>query len=195
MRIIDDVRTCSERFPNVALTIGSFDGIHLGHRHIIDMLVADARAMNGTAALMTLRPHPRQFFAPTSAPNILTSDAKKEQLLAEAGVDVLYVLPFNAEVASLDREDFVKEIVVGRCGARKLVVGHDFNFGKGAKGNFEYLEAVAPGYGFVVEQADALILDGERVSSTLVRELILQGDLERAERFLGRKYSIVGEVI
>jgi len=195
MRIIDDVRTCTEHFPNLVLTIGSFDGVHLGHRRIVDTVVRDARAADGTAALMTLRPHPRQFFSPASAPNILTSDRKKEALLAEAGIDVLYVLPFNAEVAGLDRAEFLSEIVANRCAAKKLVIGHDFNFGKGAKGNFEYLVQAAPLHGIEVEQAEALILDGERVSSTLVRELILQGDLERAERFLGRKYSIVGEVI
>lgn len=195
MKIIPDIRNSTEQFPNVVLTIGSFDGIHLGHRRIIDRLIADARAMDGIAALMTLRPHPRQFFSPGSAPNILTSDAKKEQLLAESGIDVLFVLPFNADVAGLDREDFVREIVVGRCAAKKLVVGHDFNFGKGAKGNFEYLQSVASQHGFTVEQAEALIIDGERVSSTLVREFVLQGELDHAERFLGRKYSILGEVI
>ena len=195
MRIIDDVRQCEEHFPHVVLTIGSFDGVHLGHRRIIDAVVRDARAVGGTAALMTLRPHPRQFFSPASAPNILTSDRKKEELLAAAGIDVLYILPFNAAVAGLDRAAFLADIVAGRCGAKKLVVGHDFNFGKGAKGNFEYLQEAAPLHGIEVEQAEALILDGERVSSTLVRELILQGDLERAERFLGRKYAIVGEVI
>lgn len=195
MRIIEDVRACSERFPGVVLTIGSFDGVHLGHRRIIDQVVCEARATGGTAALMTLRPHPRQFFSPKSAPNMLTGDQKKEELLAAAGIDVLFVLPFNAETASLDRADFLRDIVAGRCGARRLIIGHDFNFGRGAKGNYEYLCEAAPALGIAVEQAEALILDGERVSSTLVRELVLQGDLERAERFLGRKYSVVGEVI
>lgn len=195
MRIIEDVRHCDERFSNLVLTIGSFDGVHLGHRRIIENVIADARERCGTAALMTLRPHPRQFFAPASAPNILTSDRKKEQLLADAGVDVLYVLPFNADVAGLDREEFLREIVIGRCGAKKLIVGHDFNFGKGAKGNFEYLREMAPALGLVVEQAETLILEGERVSSTRVREVILQGELEHATRLLGRRYSVVGEVI
>lgn len=194
MRVFEDVRECAEHFPNVVLTIGSFDGLHLGHRRIIETVVRDARAMNGTAALMTLRPHPRQYFSPASAPNILTGDVKKEQLLAEAGIDVLYVLPFNAEVANLDRADFVEQIVAGRCQAKKLVVGHDFNFGKGALGNFDYLVERGASLGYTVEETPALIIDGERVSSTLIRELVLDGELDRIERFLGRKYSIVGEV-
>lgn len=195
MRVVDDVRQFNEVLPGVVLTIGSFDGVHLGHRRIIDGVVAQARTIGGTAALMTLRPHPRQHFSPATAPNILTSDRKKESLLADAGIDVLFVLPFNAEVAALEPEDFVSEIVVQRCRAQRLIVGHDFNFGRRARGNFEFLQEKAPVHGFTVEQAPALVLEGERVSSTLVRELILQGELERAQRFLGRRYSVVGEVI
>jgi len=195
MRVVEDVRSFAEHLPGVVLTIGSFDGVHLGHRRIIDAVVQEARALGGTAALMTLRPHPRQHFSPATAPNILTGDRKKEELLAAAGIDVLFVLPFNAEVAALEPEDFVREIVVGRCAAREVIVGHDFNFGRRARGNFEFLQAVAPEHGFAVEQAPALVIEGERVSSTLVRELVLQGELENIERFLGRRYSVVGEVI
>lgn len=194
MRVIQDVRSFEGSYPELVLTIGSFDGIHRGHRRIIDTLTASARARRGTAAVMTLRPHPRQFFAPESAPNILTQEAKKESLLAEAGVDVLYYLPFGAEVAALDRADFLEEIVLQRCGARELIVGHDFAFGKGAAGNYAYLCGVAPGLGLEVVEAPALIIDGERVSSTLIRQYILQGDLAKVEKLLGRKYSVTGEV-
>jgi len=195
VRIIDDVRQTREVFPNTVLTIGSFDGVHLGHRRIIDAVVHHAREISGTAALMTLRPHPRQYFSPDSAPNTLTGNEKKETLLAEAGIDVLYVLPFNADVASMERDAFVRDIVIERCQTKRLIVGHDFNFGKGARGNFEYLQEAAPGFGLEVEQIPELILEGERISSTLIRELVLQGDLPRAERFLGRRYSVLGEVI
>lgn len=194
MRVIEDVRLAEETFPGVVLTIGSFDGVHLGHRLILDRLVGEARKRGGTAALMTLRPHPRQFFAPSHAPNILTQPVKKAELLKAHGVDVLYVLPFNAEVAGLDRDAFLREIVIGRCHAKKLIVGHDFAFGKGASGNFDYLRQVGPELGLEVEQVTPLILEGERVSSTLIRERVLQGDLEQAERLLGRKYSVLGTV-
>ena len=194
MQIIDDVRQTRERFPNTVLTIGSFDGVHLGHQRILTRLAEDARARQGTAALMTLCPHPREYFAPDHAPNLLTSQEKKAELLAAHGVEVLYVLPFGAEVAGMDREAFLHDIVLARCGARKLVVGHDFAFGKGAAGNFDYLQEVAPGLGLEVEQAQVLILDGERVSSTRIRELVLQGDLDQARRLLGRSYAITGVV-
>jgi riboflavin kinase / FMN adenylyltransferase len=195
MQIINDVRTTAETFPNVVLTIGSFDGIHLGHRRIIDEVVRTAREIHGTAALMSLRPHPREFFSPNDAPNILLSDAKKETLLAEAGIDVLYILPFDADTARMSPREFVEEIVLGRCHATTVIVGHDFCFGNRAAGDFEFLSSMAAERGFAVCQVPQLVLYGERVSSTLIREYILQGELEQVERFLGRKYSMTGEVV
>ncbi len=195
MRIIEDARRAMEFFPNVALTIGSFDGIHLGHQRIIAEVIRAARAMNGTAAVMTLRPHPREFFAPANAPNILISHAKKEEILAQLGVDVLYVLPFTADVASMTPDAFLQEILLDRCRAKALVVGHDFSFGKNASGDFTFLQQKAAEYGFEVRQAPQVVVQGERVSSTLIRERILQGEVDRVEALLGRKYSIVGEVI
>lgn len=195
MQIIADARAQVAEFPRLVLTIGSFDGIHLGHRRIIERVVSQARAIGGTAGLMTLRPHPRQFFSPGHAPNMLSVASAQERLLAAAGMDALFVLPFNAETAALDREAFLQEVVLGCCRAEHLIVGHDFSFGKGAQGNFEYLASVAPRMGFAVEQVPPLIIDGERVSSTLIREYVIQGDLEKAEQLLGRKYSIEGQVV
>ncbi len=194
MRIIEDVQKTSEVFPNLVLTIGSFDGVHLGHQRILEELIATARYCSGTAALLTLTPHPRQIFAPENAPNILTCDAKKAELLAQAGIDVLYMLPFDAAIAAFSPREFVEEIVVKRCHAKVLIVGHDFCFGKNAEGDYEYLSRIAPDYGFSVRQIAQRVIQGERVSSTLIRECILQGEVERVEHFLGRKYSIRGTV-
>ncbi|MBP8129155.1 MAG: bifunctional riboflavin kinase/FAD synthetase [Candidatus Hydrogenedentes bacterium] len=195
MRVIEDVRETQETFPNLVLTIGSFDGVHLGHQRIVSELRRTARAIKGTAALMTLQPHPRQFFSPESAPNILTPLKKKAALLEALGLDVFYVLPFNAETAGLTPETFLREIIAKKCQARVLVVGHDFAFGRGARGDFDFLQAAAPQYGIEVRQVPALIVQGERVGSTAIRERILQGELEKAEELLGRKYSILGNVV
>ena len=195
MRIIEDVLRAEVDLPNIVLTIGSFDGIHLGHRCLLDELVQTARGSGGSSAVMTLRPHPRQVFSPENAPNILTCPRKKEQLLAEAGVDLLLVLPFNLKVASMSPGDFVESVIVGRCHARKVIVGHDFAFGQGGRGDFEFLRADARAYGFEVSQVPALVIQGERVSSTLIRERILDGELEKIDRFLGRPYSILGTVV
>lgn len=194
MRLIADVMECRECFQDVVLTIGSFDGVHLGHRMVLDRVVAKARATGGTPAMMTLDPHPRFVFAPHNAPNLLTTLDTKARLAEAAGIKLFFVLRFDPSIAAMPREQFLEDIILARCGARHLVVGHDFAFGKGAAGNYAYLRESAPSHALTVEEAAPLILEGERVSSTLIRELILQGELDRAETFLGRKYSIVGEV-
>lgn len=195
MRVIDDIRVNEEDFGNLVLTIGSFDGIHRGHQAIIGRVADSARHLGGPAALMTLHPHPRQLFNPAAAPNLLTPLTKKQELVAAMGIDLFFVLPFLPEVASLTPRDFLEEIILGRCHANKLIVGHDFAFGKGAEGDYEYLRQAAPEYGLEVERVHAVYLQGERVSSTLVRERIIQGELDKVEELLGRKYSITGEVV
>lgn len=195
MIVVDDVRASKRVFPHVVLTIGSFDGVHRGHRRILDDVIRAARESQGTAALLTLSPHPREFFSPENAPNLLTCHDKKLSLLEEAGLDVVFILPFNRDVASLEPLQFIETIIHDRCRAREIFVGHDFCFGKDAKGNYDLLRQAAPHYGYEVRQIPPLLVDGERVSSTSIRERILQGDLEHAERYLGRKYSIRGEVI
>jgi riboflavin kinase/FMN adenylyltransferase len=194
MQYIPDATQCGTRFPGLVLTIGSFDGVHLGHRAITARVRERAREIGGTAGLMTLHPHPRQVFSPDNAPNVLTSLDQKRRLLESDGMDAFFVLPFSEAIASYDAERFLEEIILGQCGARHLVVGHDFAFGKGARGDFPFLRDAAARLGFEAEEVPPLILHGERVSSTLVRECILQGELDKAEVFLGRKYALSGEV-
>jgi len=193
--IIDDIRVNTSPYPNLALTIGSFDGVHLGHRAILDAVVQRERAINGTSAVLTLRPHPREFFSPAHAPSLLTHDAKKYALFESAGIGAVLVLRFNTEAAALEPERFVEEIIVGRCNAKAVVVGHDFRFGHNARGDFDLLRTLAPQFNLAVEQVPPLLMDGERVSSTLIRERLLFGDIEKAESFLGRPYSLVGTVV
>jgi riboflavin kinase/FMN adenylyltransferase len=142
-----------------------------------------------------MRPHPREFFAPENAPNLLTADGKKETLLAEAGIDALFYLPFDGRTANTEPERFVADIIHTRCRAVSVVAGHDCRFGKGARGDVEMLRALGPEHGFTVEEVPALIVESERVSSTLIRERVLQGDLDKVEKLLGRKYSVTGEVV
>lgn len=194
MKIVRDTLSSQEPFSNTVLTAGSFDGVHLGHRRILDEVIQQAEATGATPAVLTLDPHPRQFFAPEHAPPILTTMEKRAELLEAAGVEIMFILRFDASVASKAPTDFVDQILLGKCGARSLVVGHDFRFGKAAAGDYELLAELGPNRGFSVSQAPALLIDGERVSSTSIRELLLLGDLEAVARFLGRRYSIVGEV-
>lgn len=195
VRVIRDVRAAEEEFPNLVLTIGSFDGVHAGHRVILKNVVDLARRMGGTPAVLTMEPHPREYFSPERAPNLLTSLEKKIQLLADLGIEVVYVLPFDETTASIPAEDFIDEILDRRCHAVAVIVGHDCRFGQGAKGDFHLLEREGADHGFTVQQVAPVMLDAERVSSTLCRERVLQGDLEGIETLLGRKYSLTGTVV
>lgn len=195
MRIISDVRNTKERFPCVVLTIGCFDGVHLGHQQILKALVEEAAAVNGTAAVMTLEPHPRQYFSPENAPNILTDNSVKYRLLEACGVNTLYVLPFDEQAATMPPQQFVESIIVEQCHAVRIVVGHDFAFGDRAEGDYAYLDSVASQYGFEVRQIPPLIINGQRVSSTLIRERVIQGEVENLKEFLGRNFSLSGRVV
>jgi riboflavin kinase/FMN adenylyltransferase len=195
MRVVADLLDHPIEEDGLVLTIGSFDGVHRGHQAILEEVVRTARENNGTAAVVTMRPHPRQFFTPDDPPNLLTAPGKKEALFEAAGVDLLIFLRFDAHIANLDRTSFVREILHERCRARHIVIGHDFCFGKDASGDYTFLDAIGPEYGFDVKRMPPLLVDGERASSTRIRELVLQGDLDRAARFLGRRYAITGQVV
>lgn len=195
MTLIEDVLQTEVTVPRLTLTIGSFDGVHRGHRCILEQVIARTRQRQGSAGVLTFRPHPRQVFSPGHAPNLLTPDAKKLALLQEAGIDAVYLMPFDAKTASMPPEAFVREVIVERCHAEAVIVGHDFRFGHRAEGDYGFLVEAGKRHGFEAAQVPALLLDGERVSSTVIRERILEGDLRQAEKLLGRRYSIVGEVV
>ncbi len=179
---------------SVALTIGNFDGVHRGHRALLDKLTAKARELGLPAAVMTFEPNPREFFAPQAAPVQLTSLREKLQLLAECGVDQAYVCRFNARFAALSAEEFIERLVHG-LGVRHLIIGDDFRFGKGRCGDFAMLQQAGVEHGFGVEAMETLVHEGERVSSSAVREALDEGDLEHATRLLGRPYCISGRVV
>lgn len=195
MRVVTNVFDADDALPHPVVTIGSFDGVHLGHRRILDAVCARARAASGTAAVLTIHPHPREYFAPGRAPNLLTCMEKKTRLLHEHGVDAVFILPFDARTAAMTPEAFVEQVLCRRCRAKEVVVGHDFRFGKDAAGDFELLEQLGARWGFAVAQVPPLVVNGERVSSTLIRERLLEGDLDGASLFLGRPYSITGTVV
>ncbi len=195
MILIRDIQTSRIDLPRVVLTIGSFDGVHCGHRFILNQVVQDASRKRGTPCVLTFDPHPREFFSPEHPPNLLTCNETKFSLLAQMGITVIALLPFNAETAAMSVEQFVKQIIVEQCRASEVIVGHDFRFGKNGEGNFESLKELSKQYAFEVKQVAPILIHGERVSSTVIRERVLQGDLDEAEVFLGRKFSIVGEVV
>ena len=141
MHVFDDVTTCTCSLPKLVLTIGSFDGMHRGHQYILKTVIQTAEAQGGSAGLMSLWPHPRTLLNPESAPPLLSTPSEKRRLLEEIGLDAYFVLPFNKTIAEMDREAFIRDIVIGKCGAQTLIVGHDFSFGAGARGDFSYLQS------------------------------------------------------
>jgi len=178
-----------------ALTIGNFDGVHLGHQAMLVELKRSAARLGLPACVLTFEPHPREFFAPDQAPTRLTSLREKLELLAGCGVDRVHVCRFNYQFAQTTAEDFVERIIAGCLGARWVLVGDDFRFGARRAGNLAMLRQAALRLGFEVAALPSILLDGERVSSTALREALSAGELERAGRLLGRTYSISGRVV
>jgi riboflavin kinase/FMN adenylyltransferase len=179
----------------VALTIGNFDGVHNGHQAMLARLAAAARARGLSATVLTFEPHPREFFAPQSAPTRLTNLREKLELLAAHGVDRVHVQRFSAAFAALSPEAFVERMLVGALGARWVLVGDDFRFGAKRAGDFAFLADAARRHGFDLEAMPTVSDAGVRVSSSAVREALARGDLSRARTLLGRAYSISGRVV
>ena len=193
MRIQRSVPRAAE--SPVALTIGNFDGVHLGHEAMLRRLRETATERGLPACVMTFEPHPREFFAPDQAPSRLTSLREKLELLAEQGVERVQICRFNYALAQTDAEEFIERILVRGLGMRWLLVGDDFRFGARRAGNFVLLRQHAARFGYEVEAMESVLLDGERVSSTAVRNALAEGRLAHAARLLGRPYSISGRVV
>lgn len=174
-----------------ALTIGNFDGVHRGHRALLERVVAQARDIGVTSCVLTFEPHPREFFSPQSAPARLTRLRDKLELIAAAGIERVHVIRFEASFAALSAARFIEEVLVRGLGTAWLLVGRDFRFGAQRTGDFAALQ----GRSFMLEAMEDVAYDGERVSSSAVRAALQAGDFERAARLLGRPYSISGKVV
>lgn len=177
------------------LAIGNFDGLHLGHRALLERLTAHARRLNLPPAVMTFEPHPRELFTPEQAPARLTSLREKLALLDACGIEEVFLLHFSRKLAGLSAQEFIERVLVRGLNVRHLIIGDDFRFGKGRAGDFAMLQAAGQQHGFGVEAMHTIEVGGERVSSSAVREALCAGDLEHAARLLGRPYSIAGRVV
>ncbi|WP_374340383.1 bifunctional riboflavin kinase/FAD synthetase [Azonexus sp.] len=178
----------------VVLAIGNFDGLHLGHAALIRRLAEVAAQTGLTPMVLTFEPHPREFFAPASAPARLTTLREKLELLSESGVAQTMICPFRAPFAALTAEAFIDVVLVRGCQVRHVIVGDDFRFGQGRKGDFALLQAAGEHLGFTAEAMGSVTIDGERVSSSAVRAALAAGDMEHATRLLGRPYMMDGQV-
>lgn len=177
------------------LTVGTFDGVHLGHRAILHVVCREARRRNGSTVAITFDRHPRSVIAPESAPLLLMSREEKLRELRAAGIDVLIELPFTQEFSHTKPEDFVEQVIVRKIGAMAVVEGHDHGFGRGRRGDVSTLQALSGRFGFEFIQVEPQFVDGAPVSSTRLRDLVAAGRMEDAIRLLGRPYGLLGEVV
>jgi len=179
----------------VALTIGNFDGVHLGHRAMVGLLTEAAGERALRSCVMTFEPHPREFFAPDRAPTRLTSLREKLELLGKLGVAQVHVRRFDYDFARVTASEFVERVLMAELAARWVLVGDDFRFGARRQGDVDTLREALALKGVEVAQMPTVVLDGIRVSSTAVRERLAHGDLHGAAQLLGRPYSISGRVV
>jgi riboflavin kinase / FMN adenylyltransferase len=178
------------------ITVGTFDGVHRGHRDVIERLVARSHALKIPSVLVTFEPHPLEIVNPAAAPLLLTSYEEKLEVLAETGLDYMAVVPFTTQLSAFSAEQFV-ELVLRRCfRMRELLIGYDHGFGRQRAGNVGVLRTLGERDGFRVDVVEPVSTpDGHSVSSTSIRRAVAGGDLVRAEQSLGRRYSVSGRVV
>jgi riboflavin kinase/FMN adenylyltransferase len=181
---------------DTVITVGTFDGVHRGHRDVIERLVARSRALKIPSVLVTFDPHPLEIVNPAAAPLLLTTHDEKLEVLAETGIDYMAVVPFTTELSTYSAEAFV-ELILRRCfRLRELLIGYDHGFGRQRAGNVGVLRTLGERDGFQVDVVEAVSTpEGQSVSSTSIRRAVAGGDLVRAAESLGRPYSVSGQVI
>ncbi|GAB1261391.1 bifunctional riboflavin kinase/FAD synthetase [Aurantivibrio plasticivorans] len=176
------------------VTIGAFDGVHLGHRAVLKQAISKARQLNLPAVAIIFEPLPREYFQRSQSVARILPFREKCLALFECGIDRVLCLSFNKALSQQSPEDFIEEILLEGLGVKHLVVGDDFKFGQQRRGDKALLEQYAAQHGFTMESAQTVCLEGERVSSTRIRELLAQGDFASAEACLGRPFTIAGRV-
>jgi riboflavin kinase/FMN adenylyltransferase len=195
MQLVRGLHNLRPQHRGCVATIGNFDGVHRGHQAILARLRERAAELQLPSCVVIFEPQPREFFAPDTAPARLARLRDKLELLAAEGVDRVLCLAFNRRLRELSASEFVEQVLVSGLGVRHLEIGDDFRFGCDRAGDFAFLQQAGAAHGFSVESATTIELDGNRVSSTAVRQALAAADFELAERLLGRTYCITGRVL
>ncbi|MFU8817079.1 MAG: bifunctional riboflavin kinase/FAD synthetase [Pseudomonadales bacterium] len=195
MEVIVGLHNIKPRHEGCVLTIGSFDGVHRGHRMLLERLVEKSRELGAPSMLLTFEPTPREYFRGGVVPSRLTRFREKITLLGTTDLDRVLCLPFNETTANTPAEWVVDELLAKRLGVRYLMVGDDFRFGKGARGDYTMLQRAGDRYGYGVTQMGTLTVDDARVSSTRVRDALWEGNFPLAQELLGHAYFMMGRVV
>jgi len=196
MEIVSHLEAINQPFHNAVITIGNFDGVHIGHQALFHTVVEKAHSIGGKAVAMTFDPHPMKVLAPKRQPPKITLAEQKKELIAKTGMDVMICIPFTTAFASISAQSFVEDLLVKKIGMRAMVVGKDYSFGRNREGNLDMLRRLAKNLNFEVIIVDWIQGNGktDRISSTHIRELVKEGRMEEAKRMLGRYYQIRGIV-
>ncbi|WP_028864164.1 bifunctional riboflavin kinase/FAD synthetase [Psychromonas aquimarina] len=195
MKLLRGIHNLKNEHRGCVLSIGNFDGIHLGHQAVLNRLLIEAERLNVPAVVLTFEPQPAELFAGDNAPARLSRLRDKFVQLEKQGLDRLLCVSFTHHFANLSAEDFIAELLIKKLDIKYLVVGDDFHFGYQRKGDFALLKQAGKKYGFEVIDTQSLMQSDLRISSTRIRDALAQGDLQRASAMLGRKYSIAGRVV
>lgn len=180
---------------NAVVTTGTFDGVHLGHQHILKKLRELAKSNNGESVILTFFPHPRIVLNNDTDLKLINTIEEKIELIKEAGIQHLIIHPFTKEFSRTTSLEFVRNILVNKIGTKKLVIGYDHHFGRNREGSFEHLVEYGPTYGFEVEEISAHEVENVNVSSTKIRRALAEGNVEIAKEYLGRFFSVEGIVV
>ena len=195
MRLIDGIEKVKKRLPYPILTIGNFDGVHLGHQAIFRMLKERASQKKGTSIVFTFVPHPLTVIAPERAPKLLTTYKDKIRLIEKTGIDAIICANFTKKFAGIKAEDFVRDILCNILGVKEIFIGSNYSFGRGKKGTPELLKSLGKECGFTVTIVNEIKMNSSTLSSSGIRALVAKGKVETASAFLGRHYSVEGIVI
>ena len=178
------------------VTIGTYDGVHFGHRVILNKLIKQAKAVGGESVLLTFYPHPRMILFPDDNDlKLLTAQPEKIKLLEKLGIEHLIIIPFTVEFSRMKAFEFVRDILVNKIGVHKLIIGYDHQFGRNREGSLKQLEEYAPMFEFEIEEIPAQDIDTVKISSPKIRNALMRGDIKTADEYLGYEYPISGEVI
>ncbi len=195
MKVHHSIKNFTEKKPLTILTIGTFDGVHIGHQKIIERLNQLKIPIEGKSAILTFFPHPRRLLHNNNELKMLTTIDEKIQLLEKFGLDHLIIEPFTKEFSQLTAEEFVKNVLIDHLKTKKLIIGYDHRFGKNREGDFEQLQKYSEIFDFGLEQIPVQDIDDVAVSSTKIRKALLDGDLIKANTYLGYNYLLTGEVV
>jgi len=194
MQLVRGIHNIQSKDHGCVLTIGNFDGVHLGHQQVIKALVSKAKALNCVAAVLVFEPQPQELFSPETAPARLCRLRDKYNLLAKLGVQRLICVNFTAKFANQSAQHFIEHLLVKKLGIKHLIVGDDFHFGKNRMGNFDMLCQAGKTFGFDVSDTTSYKMADCRISSTAIRQALEQDNLTDVQQMLGREYSIIGRV-